>query len=115
MNFAWQGSLELRYHLLDELYDLTVVFKFVDVRLHFLDSLTLFSDKLLVILDVLLDRIEEQMHGLFLFGLNRGNVFSESIDIRWLVDLDFVVFALLDQVADSPFCLVTQLHSHRVR
>ena len=71
--------------------------------------------KLLVILNVLFDRIKEQVHSFFLFSLNSGDVFGESVDILGLVNLYFVIFALLDQILDSPFCLVAKLNTGRIR
>ena len=106
----WHGSLELRDHLLNKFDDLEIVLELVDVLLHLIDSLALLGDKLLVVLDVLLNSIEEQMHGFLLLRLNRGNVLGESFNIRRLVDLDLVVLALLDQILDSPLCLVAELH-----
>ena len=96
MHTNWHGSLKLRDHLLDKLDDLKIVFKLVDVRLHLVNGLALFSHKLFVVHDILFNSVEEQMHGFLLLSLNRGNVLCKCLHIGWSVDLDFVVFALLD-------------------
>ena len=55
------------------------------------------------------------MHSLFLFSFDSGNVLRESVDILWLVNFNFVILALLDQILDSPFCLVAKLDAGRIR
>ena len=55
------------------------------------------------------------MHSLFLLSLDSGDVLSESVDILGLVDFNFVIFALLNQILDSPFCLVAKLNTGRIR
>ena len=55
------------------------------------------------------------MHSFFLFGFDSGDVFCESVDILGLVNFNFVILALLDQILDSPFCLVTKLDAGRIR
>ena len=114
MNLDWHGSLELRDHLLDKLDDLKVIFELVNVTLYLIDVLALLGYELLIVHNILFNSVKEQMHGFLLFCLNRGNVFSEGFNISRLIDLDFVVFALLDQILNSSLCLVTELHSCRV-
>ena len=114
MYLDWHSSLELRDHLLDELDDLKVVFKFVDVTLNLVNVLALLGYELFVVHDILFNRIEEQMHGFFLLSLDHSNILCESFNIFWFVDLDFVIYALLDQILNSSFCLITELHSCRV-
>ena len=92
----WHGPLKLRDHLLDKLDDLKIVLKLVNVRLHLVNGLALFSHKLFVVLYILFNSVKEQMHCFLLLSLNRGNVLRKSFLICWPVDLDFVVFALLD-------------------
>ena len=55
------------------------------------------------------------MHSFLFLCLDCGNVLSESVDILRLVDLDSVVSALLNKILDSSLCLVTKLHSCRIR
>ena len=55
------------------------------------------------------------MHSFFLLGFDSGDVLCESVDILRLVNFNFVIFALLDQILDSPFCLVTKLDAGRIR
>ena len=55
------------------------------------------------------------MHSLFLLSLDSGDVLSESVDILGLVNFNFVIFALLNQILDSPFCLVAKLNTGRIR
>ena len=55
------------------------------------------------------------MHSFFLFGFDSGDVLCESVDILRLVNFNFVILALLDQILDSPFCLVTKLDAGRIR
>ena len=55
------------------------------------------------------------MHSLFLFSFDSGNVLRESVDILRLVNFNFVILALLDQILDSPFCLVAKLDAGRIR
>ena len=55
------------------------------------------------------------MHSLFLLSLDSGDVLSESVDILRLVNFNFVIFALLNQILDSPFCLVAKLNTGRIR
>ena len=114
MYLDWHGSLELRDHLLHKLDDLKVVFELVDVILYLINVLALFGNELFIIHDILFNSIEEQVHGFFLLSLNRSNVLREGFNISRLIDLDFVVFALLDQILNSSLCLVTELHSCRV-
>ena len=89
------GSLELWDHLLDKLNDLKIVFKLVNVRLHFINSSALFSNELFIVHYILFNSIKEQMHGFLFLGLNRSNVLCESFNICGLVDLDLVILALL--------------------
>ena len=55
------------------------------------------------------------MHSFFLFGFDCGDVLCKSVDILGLVNFNFVILALLDQILDSPFCLVTKLDAGRIR
>ena len=55
------------------------------------------------------------MHSFFLLSLDSGDVLSESVDILGLVNFNFVIFALLNQILDSPFCLVAKLDAGRIR
>ena len=55
------------------------------------------------------------MHSFFLLGFDCGDVLCESVDILRLVNFNFVILALLDQILDSPFCLVTKLDAGRIR
>ena len=114
MNLDWHSSLELRDHLLDKLDDLKVIFELVNVTLYLIDVLALLGYELLIVHNILFNSVKEQVHGFLLFSLNRGNVLSEGFNISRLIDLDFVVFALLDQILNSSLCLVTELHSCRV-
>jgi len=114
MNSDWHGTLKLRDHLLHKLDDLEIIFKFVNVRLHFINGLALFGNKLFVVHNILFNSVKEKMHGFLFLSLNRGNVLSKRFNIDWLVDLDFVIFALLDQILNSSLCLVAELHSGRV-
>jgi len=111
---SWLGTLELWGHGLDKLDDLQVVLELVDVRRHLVDSLALLGDKLLVVEDVLFNSIEEKVHSLLLLLLDGGDVSGEDIDVGWLVDLDVVVFALLDEELDSPLGFVAEFHPGRV-
>ena len=115
MHLDWHGSLELRDHFLDKSDDLKVVFKLVNVILNLVNVLALLGHELLVVHDILFNSIEEQMHGFFLLSFDHSNVLRECFNIFRFVDLDFVVFALLDQILNSSLCLVTELHSCRVR
>ena len=96
MHTDWHGSLKLRDHLLDKLDNLKIVLKLVNVRLHLVNGLALFGHKLFVVHDILFNSVKEQMHGFLLLSLNRSNVLCKCFHICWPVDLDFVVFALLD-------------------
>ena len=58
MHTNWHGSLKLRDHLLDKFDDLKIVFKLVDVRLHLVNGLALFSHKLFVVHDILFNSVE---------------------------------------------------------
>ena len=109
MDLDWHGASQLWDHVLHELNNLQVVLQLVDVRLHLVNGLALLCHKLLVILDVLLDGVKEQVHGLFLLCLDGGDVFGKGLYVLGLVDLDSVVPALLDQVLDASLGLVTQL------
>ena len=55
------------------------------------------------------------MHSFLLFSLDSGDVLCESVDILGLVNFNFVILALLDQILDSPFCLVAKLNAGRIR
>ena len=55
------------------------------------------------------------MHSFFLLGFDSGDVLCESVDILRLVNFNFVILALLDQILDSPFCLVAKLNTGRIR
>ena len=115
MHLDRHGSLELRDHFLDKSDDLKVVFKLVNVILNLVNVLALLGHELLVVHDILFNSIEEQMHGFFLLSFDHSNVLRKGFNIFRFVDLDFVVFALLDQILNSSLCLVTELHSCRVR
>jgi hypothetical protein len=100
------GSLKLWSHILYKLDDMKIILKFVNVLLHFFDCLALFGNELLVILNIVLNCVEKQMHGLLLHLTDLSNVSCERINISRLVDFDIVVLTLLDEILDSPFSLV---------
>ena len=54
------------------------------------------------------------MHSFFLLGFDSGDVLCESVDILRLINFNFVILALLDQILDSPFCLVAKLNTGRI-
>ena len=110
MDTCWLSSFEHWVHCLDELDDLLVVLELVNVRFHLIDGLALLGNKLLVIHDVLFNSVEEQVHGFLLLLLNRGNVPRESLNVGWLVNLDIVVLALLDEELNSPLRLVAEFY-----
>ena len=92
MDLDRHSASQLGDHVLHELNNLQVVLQLVDVRLHLVNGLALLGHKLLVILDVLLNGVKEQVHGLFLLCL----VFSclMFLFLLFLCRRRFVVFAL---------------------
>ena len=106
MHLDRHGSLKLWCHILHKLDDLKIILKFVNVLLHFIDCLALFGNELLVVLNIVFNCVEKQMHGLLLHLTDLANVSCERINISWLVDFDIVVVTLLDEILDSPFSLI---------
>ena len=110
MHLDRHSPLKLWSHILYKLDDLKIILKFVNVLLHFFDSLALFGDELLVILNIVFNCVEKQMHGLLLHLTDLSNVSCERVDISGLVDFDIVVMTLLDEILDSPFSLIAQFY-----
>lgn len=97
------------HHFADEFDHLLVVFKHFDVFAYFLDGVTRLQNECLHLSDLLLNSVEEQIVALPFSRLDRGNDSGVLVFVLWPINLDKVLFAFVEDVANSSIGFLAQL------